>query len=153
VTIWKCWKSWAKLTITVTNAHQNVKKERVSQGEIDFSGKGGVGGGGSKMAKSLRKRSSLWSKAVFMDRYWAQMRGIRAHPEQIRASSSVNVIKSDHIKPGLLLPALTARAFREAAVAGRRIVVAALGGQLRESKVEQAALNVYSRHLDANAVA
>jgi hypothetical protein len=105
------------------------------------------------MARSLRKRSSLWSKAVVMDRYWAQMRRIRAHPEQIRASSSANVIKSDHIKPGLLLPALTARAFREAAVAGRRIVVAALGGQLRESKVEQAALNVYSRHLDANAVA
>jgi hypothetical protein len=28
----------------VTNAHQNVQKQRVSQGEIDFSEKGGGGG-------------------------------------------------------------------------------------------------------------
>jgi hypothetical protein len=32
-----------------------------------------------------------------MDRYQAQMRRIRAHPEQIRASSSANVVKCDHI--------------------------------------------------------
>jgi hypothetical protein len=75
LTMRKCWKSWAILTITVTNAHQNVQKQRDSQGEIDFSPKGGVGGRGVEngkkpyntqffMVKSGRYGPLLGSKAA-----------------------------------------------------------------------------------------
>ena len=93
----KSWKSWAKVIKVVTNAHQNVQKQRISQYRIDFLSARGGGGGSSKMAKSPTKRSSSWSKVTVFDRYWAQMRPIRAHPERNRMSSNANLVKSDQI--------------------------------------------------------
>src|SRR5690242_2726799 len=52
-----------------------------------FPKRGGWRGGGSKMAKSPRKRSSLWPKVTVMDRIEVQIVRVWAHSEQIRVSS------------------------------------------------------------------